>query len=87
MSHPTASACVKADSPSIPLDDIYSVKAFKERYAQLFRSTTELDYLLRNRETNGLADSGAVISSSTGRRVSIVGTRFASWFVGELENG
>ena len=87
MSHPDAPAFLTAGQTSVPLEDIYSVKAFKERYAQLFRSTTELDYLLRNRKVNGLADSGAVICSPSGRRVSIVGSKFASWFVGEARNG
>lgn len=87
MSHPDAPACLAAGQKSVPLEDIYSVKAFKERYAQLFRSSTELDYLLRNRKVNGLAESGAVICSPSGRRVSIVGSKFASWFVGEARNG
>ena len=82
MSQPNNPACLAALQKSVPLEDIYSVKAFKERYAQLFRSTTELDYMLRNRKVNGLAESGAVICSPTGRRVSIVGSKFAAWFVG-----
>ena len=85
MSQPNAPAGPAASQKSVLLDDIYSIKAFKERYAQLFRSTTELDYLLRNRKVNGLAESGAVICSPTGRRVSIVGSKFAAWFVG-LDN-
>ena len=87
MSHQSTPACLAAEQQGVTLDDIYSVKAFKERYSQLFRSTTELDYLLRNRKVNGLADSGAVLCSPSGRRVSIVGSKFASWFVGDARNG
>ena len=74
-------AKTKAESSSDLLDDIYSIKAFKERYSQLFRSHHELDYLLRNRHLNGLALSGAVICSPSGRRLSIVASKFAAWFM------
>lgn len=81
MSHPATSNCIEAGSSRVLLDDIYSVKAFKKRYAQLFRSSHELDYLLRNRRLNGLAESGAVICSPSGRRLSIVASKFAAWFL------
>lgn len=81
MSHLAASNCIEAGSPRVLLDDIYSVKAFKTRYSHLFRSRHELDYLLRNRRLNGLAESGAVICSPSGRRLSIVASKFAAWFV------
>lgn len=64
------------------LSDIYSVTAFKEKYSHLFRSKSELDYLLRNRKLNGLEASGAVIVSQSGRRLSIVEPLFADWFLG-----
>ena len=82
MSHQSTPACLAAEQQGVTLDDIYSVKAFKERYSQLFRSTTELDYLLRNRKWNGLEASGAVIASQSGRRLSIVEPLFAEWFFG-----
>jgi len=69
-------------SQRFSLSDIYSVTAFKEKYSHLFRSKSELDYLLRNRKLNGLEASGAVISSQSGRRLSIVEPLFAEWFFG-----
>lgn len=68
----------------VSLRDIYSVTAFKEKYSHLFRSKSELDYLLRNRKLNGLEASGAVIVSQSGRRLSIVEPFFADWFFGGL---
>jgi len=79
-------AKTKAESSSDLLDDIYSIKAFKQRYSQLFRSSHELDYLLRNRRLNGLAESGAVICSPSGRRISIVASKFATWFLSASES-
>ena len=67
-------------SQRISLSDIYSVTAFKEKHSHLFRSKSELDYLLRNRKLNGLEASGAVIVSHSGRRLSIVEPLFADWF-------
>ena len=67
-------------SQRFSLSDIYSVTAFKEKYSHLFRSKSELDYLLRNRKLNGLEASGAVIASQSGRRLSIVEPLFADWF-------
>ena len=75
--HPTA-----IPSQRFSLSDIYSVTAFKEKYSHLFRSKSELDYLLRNRKLNGLEASGAVIVSQSGRRLSIVEPLFADWFLG-----
>ena len=69
-------------SQRVSLRDIYSVTAFKEKYSHLFRSKSELDYLLRNRKLNGLEASGAVIVSQSGRRLSIVEPLFADWFFG-----
>ena len=68
------------------LSDIYSVTAFKEKYSHLFRSKSELDYLLRNRKLNGLEASGAIIVSQSGRRLSIVEPLFASWFLRGVSN-
>jgi len=68
-------------SQSVLLGDIYSVTAFKQKYANLFRSKSELDYILRNRKLNGLEASGAVIVSQSGRRLSIVEPLFSDWFL------
>ena len=68
---------------SIEIDDLYSVPVFKEQYQQLFKSAHELDYLLRNREVNGLAASGAVITGRYKRRLTIVASRFAAWLLGD----
>ena len=67
----------------ISLDDVYSPKAFKERYRNFFTSNNELEYILRNRRLNGLDSYGAVIESRSGRRLSIVVPRFLSWWLGE----
>ena len=69
--------------PRIEIDDLYSVPVFKEQYQQLFKSAHELDYLLRNREVNGLAASGAVITGRYKRRLTIVASRFAAWLLGD----
>lgn len=71
-------------SQRVSLSDIYSVTAFKQKYSHLFRSKSELDYLLRNRKLNGLEASGAVIVSQSGRRLSIAEPLFADWFFGGL---
>lgn len=73
-------------SQRVSLKDIYSVTAFKEKYSHLFRSKSELDYLLRNRKLNGLEASGAVIVSQSGRRLSIVEPLFADWFLRGVPN-
>ena len=73
-------------SQRVSLGDIYSVTAFKEKYSHLFRSKSELDYLLRNRKLNGLEASGAVIVSQSGRRLSIVEPMFSNWFLVGVAN-
>ena len=73
-------------SQRVSLKDIYSVTAFKEKYSHLFRSKSELDYLLRNRKLNGLEASGAVIVSQSGRRLSIVEPLFSNWFLVGVSN-
>ena len=73
-------------SQGVSLRDIYSVTAFKEKYSHLFRSKSELDYLLRNRKLNGLEASGAVIVSQSGRRLSIVEPLFSNWFLVGVSN-
>jgi hypothetical protein len=73
-------------SQRFSLSDIYSVTAFKEKYSHLFRSKSELDYLLRNRKLNGLEASGAVIVSQSGRRLSIVEPLFSDWFLVGVSN-
>lgn len=82
--HPNANSrsTAAASGQRASLSDIYSVTAFKEKYSHLFRSKSELDYLLRNRKLNGLEASGAVIVSQSGRRLSIVEPLFADWFFG-----
>ena len=86
--HPCAKTGSATASPKhrISLSDIYSVTAFKEKYSHLFRSKSELDYLLRNRKLNGLEASGAVIVSQSGRRLSIVEPLFADWFFVGVSN-
>jgi hypothetical protein len=73
----------KDQANNISLDDVYSPKAFKERYRNFFASNNELEYILRNRRLNGLDSYGAVIESRSGRRLSIVVPRFLSWWLGE----
>ena len=82
--HPNANSrsTTTVSGPRASLSDIYSVAAFKKKYSHLFRSKSELDYLLRNRKLNGLEASGAVIVSQSGRRLSIVEPLFADWFLG-----
>lgn len=70
-------------SNEISLDDVYSPKAFKERYRHFFASPNELEYILRNRRLNGLDTYDAVIESRSGRRLSIVVPRFVRWWFGE----
>ena len=72
--------------PRIEIDDLYSVPVFKEQYQQLFKSAHELDYLLRNREVNGLAACGAVVTGRNRRRLTIVAPLFKSWLLGEVQS-
>ena len=83
LHHPDTKTAPATAIPNkrISLSDIYSVTAFKEKYSHLFRSKSELDYLLRNRKLNGLEASGAVMVSQSGRRLSIVEPLFADWFL------
>lgn len=60
-------------------EDIFCVSAFKTLHAQLFRSQSELDYLIRNRALNGLEACGAIITR--GRRLTIVAPRFIQWLL------
>ena len=86
--HPNANSrsTAAASGQRASLSDIYSVTAFKEKYSHLFRSKSELDYLLRNRKLNGLEASGAVIVSQSGRRLSINEPLFTDWFLGGVCN-
>ena len=70
---------------AISLSDLYSVPAFREAHPYLFKSKGELDYLLRNRDFNGLSACGAVVASRTGRRLTIVAPLFVAWLLGETE--
>ena len=83
FNHPNANSAPAAGTPTqrASLSDIYSITGFKDKYSHLFRSKSELDYLLRNRKLNGLEASGAVIVSQSGRRLSIVEPLFADWFL------
>lgn len=68
---------------SIEIDDLYSVPVFRKQFQQLFKSRHELDYLLRNREVNGLSMCGAVVTGRKNRRLTIVAPLFKSWLLGE----
>ncbi len=70
---------------AILLSDLYSVPRFREAHPYLFKSKGELDYLLRNRDFNGLSACGAVVASRTGRRLTIVAPLFVAWLLGETE--
>ena len=69
-----------ANTP-VKLTDLYSVPAFKDNHPYLFKSGGELDYLLRNRNTNGLSKCGAVIASPSGRKLTIIAPRFVEWIM------
>ncbi len=71
---------------AISLSDLYGVPAFREAHPYLFKSKGELDYLLRNRDLNGLSACGAVIASRTGRRLTIVGPLFVTWLLRQAED-
>jgi hypothetical protein len=63
----------------ISLDDLARPAAFAKRYPDLVGNESRLRYLLRDREINGLADSGAVVER--GRMIFIVKSRFLDWLL------
>lgn len=45
-------------------EDVFCVSSFRKTHAHLFRSESELDYLIRNRSSNGLESCGRPDSSN-----------------------
>lgn len=62
---------------SVSLDDFLSLDNFQKKHADKF-TRTSLNWLLRFRDRNGLAASGAVIMVN--RKFFLHESRFAAWF-------
>lgn len=62
------------------LDDILAVDKFQEKHADKF-TRSQITWLLRNRDRNGLSKNGAVILSA--RKFYINEPLFAQWFANQ----
>ncbi|MCG8091589.1 MAG: hypothetical protein JAY62_17770 [Candidatus Thiodiazotropha endolucinida] len=60
------------------LDDVISPDAMVEERPDLF-TVGRIDWYLRQRHRNGLAEAGAVLQ--VGRRMYLVKSRFVQWFI------
>ena len=67
---------------AISFEDIVTPKDFEEQNPNLFagKGTPKIDYLVRTRHLNGLADAGAVIEPAA-RRLMIVKPKFLKWML------
>jgi len=67
--------------PQAPaLDQIESLDNFQKKHADKF-TPGQLAWFMRNRERNGLAESGAVILSA--RKFYIIEPLFSQWFASQ----
>lgn len=68
------------ESPAPTLDSILLIEKFQEKHADKF-TRSQLTWFLRNRDRNGLANSGAVILSA--RKFYINEPLFTQWFASQ----
>lgn len=68
------------ETPAAALDAILSLENFQKKHADKF-TTGQLTWFMRNRERNGLSDSGAVILSA--RKFYIDENLFTLWFTSQ----
>lgn len=66
--------------PAAALDNILILEKFQEKHADKF-TLGQLTWILRNRDRNGLAKSGAVILSA--RKFYIIEPLFTQWFASQ----
>ena len=70
----------QAECPATTLDSILILEKFQEKHADKFKAS-QLGWFLRNRDRNGLTESGAVILAA--RKFYINETLFAQWFASQ----
>jgi len=68
------------ETPAAALDSILSLENFQKKHSDKFTSG-QLTWFMRNRERNGLAESGAVILSA--RKFYIIEPLFSQWFASQ----
>jgi len=68
------------EMPAATLDSILSLENFQKKHADKF-TTGQLTWFMRNREHNGLSESGAVILSA--RKFYIDENLFTQWFASQ----
>lgn len=68
------------ESTAPTLDNILTLDNFQFKHCDKFTSS-QLTWILRNRDRNGLAETGAVIMSA--RKFYIVEHLFAQWFANQ----
>jgi hypothetical protein len=68
------------ETPAAALDSILSLENFQKKHSDKF-TPGQLTWLIRNRERNGLTESGAVILSA--RKFYISEPLFSQWFASQ----
>ena len=60
------------------LADVCSVEQFSERYPHLGFNRERFNYLLRNKEANGLLESGVLVKD--GKAYKVKASEFSLWY-------
>jgi len=68
------------ETPAATLETILSLENFQKKHSDKF-TPSQLTWFMRNRERNGLAESGAVILSA--RKFYINEPLFTQWFASQ----